>query len=165
MITKEVTTFRIAATGVWGYEFYDQNRQRIGHVSSIVDPSVPVQIQSQNYHWYSHFDIDTTIIPGIGRRVLSNPSGEEVYRLIYWRPDLYQVHAGDQSVQVEISAGRYLFGQQGMPVTAMTERIESTDWMPVSNLDCQASFRTIFYEDVNEALALMILSFPTLRFY
>ena len=161
----EVITFRITATGVWRYEFYHQNRQKIGDVSSLVAPSIPVRIESQNHHWYSRFDMATTIIPGMGRRVQSNPTGEEVYRLIYWSPGLYQVRAGDQSVRVEFSEGQYLFGQQGMPVTAWTERIESADWMPVSGLDCQAYFRTVFYEEVNEAFALMVLSFPALRFY
>lgn len=165
MLRNEIITFRISGTGVWGYEFYDQDRQKIGFVSSVVVPSAPVRIESHSLHWYSRFDMDTTIIPGIGRRVKDNETGNEVYRLIYWRPGFYQVRTQTESVQVEIKDGQYLFGQQGMPVTALTERITAVCWSPVSSLDCEAYFKTTFFENVNEAYALMALSFPALRFY
>ena len=162
---NEIITYRLSGTGVWGYELYDGNRQRVGSVSAIVAPSSPVRIESAGIHWYSRFDIDTTIVPGIGRRVKDNQSGNEVYRLIYWRPGLYQVRTDSQSVQVEIQEGRYLFGPQGMPASAQTERISEAEWMPPTGLDIEPYFRTIFYEDVNEAYAIMVLSFPALRFY
>ena len=108
--------------------------------------------------------MDSTIIPGISRRVMDNMTGEEIYRLIYWKPGLYQVRAEDQSLQIEINDGKYLFGRKGMPATAMTERIERADWMPAIDMECQAYYRTIFYEEVNEAFELMALSFPALRF-
>ena len=161
----EIITFRIVDTGLWRYEFYDQSRQRIGYVTSLVVPSLPVQIESQNCHWYSRFNMDTTIIPGISRRIMNNLTGEEMYRLIYWKPGLYQVRTEDVSIRIEMSKGRYLIGRTGMPATAMTERIEHADWKPVTDFECQAYYRTIFYEKVNEAFELMALSFPALRFY
>lgn len=162
---RELITFRVSGTGIWSYEFYDEARQKIGSVSSLVSPAVPVRIESQKIHWYSRFDIDTTIIPGIGRRVQDNQTGKEVFRLIYWRPGLYQVRTNSDSVQVEIKEGRYLFGQQGMPATALSERISDIGWQPASALEYEAYFKTTFYEEVNEAFALMVLSFPALRFY
>ena len=165
MTSIELITFRISGTGVWGYEFYDRNRQKTGFVSSVVAPSAPVRIESRNFRWYSRFDMETTIVPGMGRRVMDNQSGKEIYRLIYWSPGFYQVRTQEQSVQVEIKNGQYLFGQQGMPVTALTERIRDAGWTPASSLDCKACFRTTFYENVNEAYILMALSFPALRIY
>jgi len=162
---RELITFRISGRGVWGYEFYDEARQKIGSVSSSVSPSLPVRIESQNIHWYSRFEMDTTIIPGIGRRVHDNQTGNEVFRLIYWRPGLYQVRSNSQSVQVEVKEGRYLFGQQGMPATALSERIPDIGWQPASSFEYEAYFKTTFYEEVNEVFALMVLSFPALRFY
>lgn len=162
---RELITFRVSGTGIWSYEFYDEARQKIGSVSSLVSPAVPVRIESQKIHWYSRFDIDTTIIPGIGRRVQDNQTGNEVFRLIYWRPGLYQVRTNSASVQVEIKEGRYLFGQQGMPATALSERISDIGWQPSSSFEYETYFKTTFYEEVNEAFALMVLSFPALRFY
>jgi hypothetical protein len=75
---RELITFRVSGTGIWSYEFYDEARQKIGSVSSLVSPAVPVRIESKKIHWYSRFDIDTTIIPGIGRRVQDNQTGNEV---------------------------------------------------------------------------------------
>ena len=162
----EIITYHLTATGVWGYEFYSTDRKLIGSVYSVVAPSAPVRIESRELKWYSRFDIDTKIVPGTGRRVKENQTGEEIYRIIYWQPGLYQVRsAGGQSVQVEVQDGRYLFGQPEKPVTAMTFRIEEADWMPSYALDVRPWFRTILYEDVNDAYLMMVLSFPALRFY
>ena len=93
-------------------------------------------------------------------------SGRELYRLIYWEPGLYQVRSGEDSIRVEIRDGKYLFGQQGMPVTALTERIGEADWIPAAGeLETEPYFRTIFFEEVPEAYMLMALSFPALRFF
>ena len=162
----EIITCRMSATGVWGYDFYvAENRNRIGTVSAIVSPKALVRIESAGVHWYSRFDIDTTIIPGIGRRVNDNASGEEVYRLIYWRPGLYQLRCTADSVGVEIRDGKYLFGREGMPVTALTEHFSSASWITRQDADYEPYFRTVFYEDVSETYAMMVLSFPALRFY
>lgn len=50
-------------------------------------------------------------------------------------------------------------------MTAMTFRIEEADWMPSYALDVRPWFRTIVYEDVNDAYLMMVLSFQALRFY
>ena len=116
--------------------------------------------------WYSRYNLEQTIVPGTGRQVKDSSTGSEVYRVIYWQPGLYQVRsAGGQSVQVEVQDGRYLFGQPEKPVTAMTFRIEEADWMPAYALDVRPWFRTIVYEEVNDAYLMMVLSFPALRFY
>lgn len=162
----EVITYRTSATGIWTYDFcLADSHQRIGSVSTIISPHEPTRIESEKVHWYSQFDLDTTIIPGVGRRINDNVTGQEVFRLIYWRPGLYQLRSGTDSVSVEIRNGQYLFGQQGLPVTALTEHFNDVAGMPRQNMDSEPYFKTTFYEDVSEAYGMMVLSFPALRFY
>ena len=161
---REIITYRLSATGVWGYEFYHPDRTLIGSVSSVVAPSAAVRIEGGQVKWYSRFDIDTRIVPGTGRRVKDNRTGDEVYRIIYWQQGLYQVRAvDDRSIQVEIRKGAYLFGKPMMPVTAMTERISEADWIPKKNLEVRPYFRTTVFEEISEGYLMMVLSFPALR--
>ena len=161
---KEIMTYRLSATGVWEYEFYRPDRVMIGSVRSVVVPSAPVRIEGGQLSWYSRFDIDTRIVPGTGRRVKDNRTGEEIYRIIYWQPGLYQIRSvDDRSVQVEIRKDSYLFGEPLMPVTAMTERISEAEWIPVKSLEVKPCFKTTVFEDVSEEYLMMVLSFPALR--
>ena len=161
---KEIITYRLTATGVWGYEFYRPDRTLIGSARSVLAPSAPVRIEGGELNWYSSFDIDTNIVPGTGRRVKDNRTGEEIYRIVYWQPGLYQVRTvDDRSVQVEIRKEAYLFGKPLMPVTAMTERITEAEWIPENRLEVVPYFRTTVYEEVSEEYLLMVLSFPALR--
>ena len=163
-----VYTYRISATGVWQYGFYE-NQQLIGQVSSLVGPNATTRIEAEGLSWYSRFEMDTTVVPGISRRVKSNPTGEEVYRLIYWKAGYYEFAAdqtqGKWTMFAEHRGGNYLFGTQGQPVMAMTERIDSAEWMPVSSMTVEPYFRTTFYEKTSLALKMLVLSFPAMRFY
>lgn len=161
---KKVITYRLSATGVWGYEFYYPDRMLIGSVSSVVAPSAAVRIEGGQLNWYSRFDIDNRIVPGTGRKVKDNRTGEEVYRIVYWQPGLYQVRdTDDRSVQVEIRKGAYLFGKPLMPVTAMTERISEAEWIPMKNMEVIPYFLTTIYEEISLEYLMMVLSFPALR--
>ena len=161
---REIITYRLSATGVWGYEFYHPDRTLIGSVSSVLAPSAAVRIEGGPIRWYSRFDIDTRIVPGIGRKIKDNRTGDEVYRIIFWQQGLYQVRtADDRLVQVEIRKDASLFGKPMMPVTAMTERITETDWIPASHMEVKPYFRTTVYEEISEEYLMMVLSFPALR--
>ena len=118
--------------------------------SSVLAPSAAVRIEGGPIRWYSRFDIDTRIVPGIGRKIKDNRTGDEVYRIIFWQQGLYQVRtADDRSVQVEIRKDAYLFGKPMMPVTAMTERITEADWIPANHMEVEPYFRTtVCIEDV-----------------
>ena len=145
----EIITYRLSETGRWGYEFYDAGRNRIGSVNAVIATSSPVLIEGGDICWYSQFGIDNMIVPGTSRQVKDNQTGLEVYRIVFWQP----------------GNGIYLFGRPLMPVTAMTERIGETEWIPPKNVNVEPYFKTTFYEDVNEAYRMMVLSFPALRFY
>ena len=142
---REIITYRLSATGVWGYEFYHPDRTLIGSVSSVLAPSAAVRIEGGPIQWYSRFDIDTRIVPGIGRKIKDNRTGD------------------DRSVQVEIRKDAYLFGKPMMPVTAMTERITEADWIPANHMEVKPYFRTTVYEEISEEYLMMVLSFPALR--
>ena len=162
----EIITYRLTGSGVWGYEFFDAARNQIGFVRNGLSSSEPALIEGEGISWYSLFGLDNTIIPGTGRRVKDNRNGREAYRIIFWRPGLYQVRsAAGESVQAEIRDGSYLFGPPESPAVALTRRISEAEWLPPSGYEVQPYFRTVFYENVSPAYMMMVLSFPALRFY
>ena len=162
----EIMTYRLTGRGVWGYEFFDPEKNQIGFVLNGLSSSEPVLIEGEGISWYSLFGLDMTIVPGTGRRVKDNQNSAELYRIIYWRPDLYEVRsAAGESVQAEVRDGAYLFGPPESPATALTQRISEADWVPESGYDVEPYFKTVFYEDVSPGFRMMVLSFPALRFY
>lgn len=161
---NEVMTYRLSSTGIWNYQFYDRRRM-IGSAGTVFSPSSPVRIEGGGINWYSRFDIDQMIAPGVSRRVMDNQTGLEVYRLIFWQPGKYELRAAEASVQAEIRNGVYLFGKPLKPVCAMTERISEADWIPPNRMTVEPWFRTRIYEDMNDVLMMAVLSFPALMFY
>ena len=107
--------------------------------------------------------MDTEIVPGVSRKVKDNRTGEEVYRIVWWKPDLYEVRTKEKSLQVEIRNGSYLFGDPMMPVTALTERVHGEGRL-VRGMEAEKWFRTVFFDPVSEGYMMMALSFPALRF-
>lgn len=75
--------------------------------------------------------MDRDIVPGVSRKVKDSRTGEEVYRIIWWQPDLCEVRARDKFVLAEIRDGNYLFAEPGAPVAAMTERKAGDKTMPI----------------------------------
>ena len=107
--------------------------------------------------------MDNTIVPGISRKVRDNATGEEVFRIVYCQPGFYRMIHGESNILVERLERAYLFGVQGMPVTAMTERIEEWPWNPPN---AEPYFVTKFFEEnVSRELLFAVLAFPALRFY
>lgn len=158
----EIITYRLSATGIWQYEFCREG-ETIGNVSSVISLREPARIDGPEISWYSRFDVDTDIVPGVSRKVKDNRTGEEVYRIVWWRPNLYEVRTRDKSIQAEIRNGSYLFGDPGMPVTAMTERMNGESRL-VRGMEAEMWFRTLFFDPVGDGYMMMTLSFPALRF-
>ena len=163
---KEFVTYRLTGRGVWGYEFFDEERNQIGFVRNGLSSSEPVLIEGPGISWYSLFGMDHTIVPGTGRRVKDNQNGQEAFRIIFWQPGLYEVRtAAGESVQAEVRENAYLFGPPQMPATALTQRISEAEWIPSTGYEMEPYFRTVLYEEVSPAFLMMALSFPALRFY
>ena len=163
---NEIITYRLTGTGVWGYEFFDADRNQIGYVRNGLSRSEPVRIEGQGISWFSLFGLDHTIVPGTSRRVKESWDAREVFRMIFWQPGLYEVRpAAGSSVQAEIREGTYLFGPPEKPAVALTRRISEADWIPPKDQHIEPYFHTVFYEEVSPAYRMMVLSFPALRFY
>ena len=163
-----VDSYRLSATGTWGYAFHHRGRA-VARATSTLGPVSTVQIQGPTLHWVSSFNIDTPIVPGMSRRVRDAASGEELYRIIYLQPGLYQFLAWIDhdygSIYAEEKNGVYLFGRQGLPVMAMTEHTGARAWLP-GTASAAPCFRTIFFDGIPSVqVALLVLSFPALRFY
>ena len=129
---------------------------------AVISHSSLVRIEAPGISWYSSFNMDNTIVPGISRHV-KDEAGEDIYRIIYCQLGFYRMIRDDANVLVERRNGAYLFGTQGMPVTAMMERIEEWPWKPP---DAEPYFVTrVFEEDISREFLMAILAFPELRFY
>ena len=159
---KKFITYRLAGVGVWHYEFC-LNGKSFGNVVSRVSRSEPARIEGSGISWYSHFDMDRDIVPGVSRKVKDSRTGEEVYRIIWWQPNLYEIRARNKFVLAEIRDGNYLFGEPGAPVAAMTERKAGAPRL-VKGEEAEMRFRTFFFDPVDDAYRMMALSFPALRF-
>ena len=164
---SQIIAYRLTATGIWQYDYYHQNCAKIATASGIVRPDSMVRITGRSVNWHSGFNIDTTIIPGISRRVKDSYTGQDVYRIIYCEPGFYRMIGNNFNILVERRDSRYLFGNQGEPVMAMTERIDKWFWKPMSReMTVEPYSKTTVYENrVTEEMLLAILTFPMLRFY
>ena len=88
---SEIITYRLIGTGVWGYEFFDAERSQIGFVRNGMSRSDLVRIEGEGISWFSLFGLDSTIVPGISRKVKDSKSGQEIYQIVFWQPGLYAV--------------------------------------------------------------------------
>ena len=91
------------------------------------------------------------------------------YGIIFWRPGLYELAARTDSgeawsmVAEEID-GRYLFARPGMPVSAVTERLQEAEWIPPLATRAEPAFCTTFYEQEDSpGFVMMVLAFPALK--
>ena len=163
----EIISYRLSSTGMWGYSYY-QGQEYIGETTCMISTSSNVRIIGDDITWYSQFKIDTDIVPGISRRIKDNLTEEELYRIIFWQPGQYAIVArtesGNWSMNVEERNGMYLFGRSGMPVSAITERVEEAEWLPPSAIQTEPAFRTRFYEQEDSpGFQMMVPSFPALK--
>lgn len=163
----EIISYRLSATGVWGYAYY-RGKQYIGETMCQIGRSATVRIVGEDIVWYSPFRLATDIVPGISRRIRDNQTEEELYRVIFWRPGLYELSArtdeGDWSMTVEERDDKYYFVREGMPVAAVTERLYEAEWVPPTGNRIGPAFRTTFYEQEDSpGFLMMVLSFPALK--
>ena len=163
----EIISYRLSATGVWGYSYY-RGKEYVGETNCQIGRSATVRITGEDIVWYSPFKIDTDIVPGVSRRIRDNMTEEELYRVIFWRPALYEfvarTDAGDWSMIAEERNGKYLFCRQGMPVSAITERLHEAEWIPPTGMQIEPAFRTTFFEQEDSpGFQMMVLSFPALK--
>ena len=163
----EIVSYRLSATGFWGYSFY-RNRQETGRTGCRIGTTSTVRITGEDVDWYSQFNIDSRLVPGVSRKVKDNGTGEELYRIIFWRPGLYELSAGtsegEWSMIVEEQGTKIAFGRFGLPAAAVTERIGEAEWLPASAMRAEPAFRTVFYEQEDSpGFLMMVLSFPALK--
>ena len=65
---------------------------------------------------------------------------------------------------VEERNNMYLFGRNGMPVAAITERISEAEWIPSSGMLIEPAFRTTFFENEDSpGFMMLVLSFPAVK--
>ena len=163
----DIISYRLSASGMWGYAYYT-GKEHIGETICRIAANSTAQVTGDGIAWYSPFSIETDIVPGISRRVKDNVTGEELYRIIFWRPGLFEfaakTDAGGWSMTVEERNGMFLFGRNGMPVSAIMERISEAEWLPPTGMQMEPAFKTRFFEQEDRpGFLMMVLSFPALK--
>ena len=98
---KEIITYRLSGVGVWHYEFC-LNGEPFGSVVSRVSRSEPARIEGPGISWYSRFDMDRDIVPGVSRKVKDSRTGEEVYRITPKGREALEL--GAEAMQREVDA-------------------------------------------------------------
>lgn len=163
----EVIGFRFAATGVFGYDFY-QNGCRLCAVSSLVVPSPTVNIQGFGGAWQSPFDADSTLFPGLTRFVYRAGSAREACRLVY-RGEGYDLHCGTDVYSVHMRDGAYAVyaGAKKIADVARLTRPQAAGVpvppdMPYD--DGEAYYAAGIAEGLPDDVMMAVLAFPMLRF-
>ena len=155
-----IITYRLTGTGIWRYLFY-AGKETLGKVSCALSLLSTVRVEMEDISWYSTFHADTTVFPGVSRKVLDDRDGREVFRIVFCEPGYYRLMGAERSLLVECRENAFLFGNPGQPVLAATERISEWSWVPVG----EPFFRTMVYEEnVAEEVLAVILAFPAMRF-
>ena len=155
-----IITYRQTDTGIWSYHFY-AGQESLGKASCSISLVSTVRVEMEPVAWYSTFHADTMIFPGVSRKVMDDQSSREVFRIVFCEPGYYRLMDREKSLLVECRENAYLFGNPGLPVLALMERITEWQWVPAG----EPFFRTTVYEEnVPEELLAAMLAFPALRF-
>ena len=156
-----VIGYRYDATGVFGYEFYEDMKQ-ICTVSGLVVPSPTIMISGFGRNWKSEFDVDSTLFPGLTRTILDDATNKEVGALTYDGNKSYRLC---NSVKVSCTTECYSFYDNEGLVAQTTKFQDEEIWLPQAlGFDYEVYFNTVFNRDINDETKMLIVSFPVLRF-
>lgn len=160
-----ITGCRRSATGVFGYEYYENN-QLLCSLNSLVLPDPPVYIRGMGLELVSEFDRDMTIVPGSRRAVTDRWTGETLFHLVYRNRGQFDIlFSSDHVIRVFAADDLYLF-RFGPGQVAEMARL--TDSRAAAAMECppdlEPYFRALLPEQLEPEEILAILSFPMLKF-
>lgn len=162
--TIRVTGYRYCATGIWGYDFY-REQEKLCTVSGLVIPSPPVRICGFEREWYSEFDEESTIVPGLTRYVFDSKTSREVARIIYKNAGKYEVLISQNHINVYIVEDEYGFYRNGHIIASIKRIHENNNLIPpMSDFDIEPYFSIFLAKQIELEIIMVILAFPMLQF-
>lgn len=150
-------------TGAVHYRFC-HHRHLLGTGTAMVLPGFPVTLQGGGLFLCSSMDPDQTVVPGMSREILdADNATESVARLTWLGKDRYHLTmnwaTGTQTVRIHFREGEYNFWLEDRliaRISPLPQPQKLPDW------DLGWCMRP--YEQIPDATALLLLSFPLLRF-
>lgn len=163
----KINGYRYSATGVFGYEFY-QNKSKICTQSGTVMPSSLVRITGFGREWYSEFDMESTIVPGLARHIVYAGTNERVYKIVFRESGKFDIFIGNECIHVCIADDSYAFiynENQIATISSVGKTENLQECMPTSiQYEIDSYFDVECAQGIREDILLAILSFPILRF-
>ena len=166
---KVLTGFHGSSTGVFGTYYYDDNHLEVFGVSSLVTPFSHARIKMGERTWYSDFDPETTLFPGIFRQILKFGTKEQEARIVHRGPGQSQIITQEDAFYVREVPDGYEFyapavGSGRMTVIARITRIKTADWLPEKlGFEMDPSFRVELYQPAGVSFTMRVLSYPELN--
>lgn len=151
--------YQYSQTGVTGYYFY-KNREPVCKISTGL--FFPVWITGMGREWESKYDINNTVLPGVSRKIKDAASGETIAKITYVSRGVYRI--GDL-IEVHCENEKEIFTMNGKVIAVVSAFSGGEVWIPEEEWkEFEPYFELQAEEDMDEALLLLIASFPVLKF-
>lgn len=112
-MNKKFQSIRYSMTGVFGYEFIDEQGQKIGGVSSIVAPNQPVYIEGFGYKFASQVNEN-------GYMCIEDSENRIIAYVQCLGQNRYSMHFYDLTLYIEVDAMSYKFFVNNTLVISMS---------------------------------------------
>ena len=154
--------YRIARTGVFGYEYYADG-EKILYAGGLVVPSPAILIRCSGIEWESPFDQESTIVPGLTRTIMDAVSEKEIARIVYRETGRYEiVMAGEVwAVLAEDDGYRFLSGKEE---AGCLKRIGGQKWPAQTSEELIPWFSFRSGLENRREICAVWMAFPALRF-
>ena len=153
--------FRYEATGVFGYEFYN-DREKLCSVSSLVVPSPTVMISGYGQEWEFEYRRGESVFPGTARNVYDIKTNRRIAIVAYKDSEKYVIN------------NYYIMScdSQGYKITCRNEivaeitRFEGEhSWCPDSACyEYEAYFKVSLSQELDDEHKMLAMALPILRF-
>ena len=151
--------YQYSVTGEHGYYYYQNQKLICKVVTSLI---TPVFISGFDKVLTSNFDLFSTIVPELSRKVIDDATKEEVASIVYKDRGLYLI---DGKIKVLCDENGYRFYMGEEQIAEIKAVLDKNIWVPKENwCDFTPYFELNFLKDTDELSTLLIAGFPALRF-
>lgn len=161
----EIMGYEYSATGIYGYEFYE-NETKICTISSLVIPSLPVTMQGMHCQWESIFPMEQAIVSGTTRPIVDTKTQTEVGKIIYKTKERFEICLKEMNISVYIQNDAYLFSIDGKEIASIEKSVETCKRIPegLRFYDIQSHCYVRFLQELSVEGMMAVLAFPMLIF-
>ena len=129
------------------------------------EPSVVTYIDVANIHLKSDFDPETTLIPGVTRRIVKYRDSDQTFVEICWNEDeSFTLRFPDEEVDVVRQSRSAFAFKKGDRTLATIGRIRAKDTRQVGRETYETVYDTEAEEDISQQALYVLWCFPILYF-